>query len=312
MYTLNGKTVLVTGASGFIGKALCKHLMDIGAYVHVTEHDIKVPDGVFDELWPCDLRNLRDIMWVVKSTNPDFVFHLASQAIVADGEQESLYTVETNVMGTFNLLHSLTKIKDLHGVIVASTDKVYGRASVPYDEDTPLLGTHQVYEASKTCEDVLSQMAYYDWKLPIGITRFANVYGPGDIHPTRLIPHTISSYKSGAVPVIRSNGQHYRDFTYIDDAVSAYIKLAQYVPEHKDTPNIFSFGTGNPARVVDVVAMISEHFPKSKPPKILHKGKQEIQKQYINPTKAFELLGWGAKTKLRDGIAETVKWFNEQ
>jgi CDP-glucose 4,6-dehydratase len=313
---LDGKSVLITGASGFIGSHLAKKVREMGGYVHATWHVTHVKNENADEVCKCDLRNLDEVKLVVEKTKPDYVFHLASQAIVSDGENSPRFTLETNIMGTINLLGELAShIEEypLLAVVCASTDKVYGRhKSLPYHEGFSLLGTEQVYETSKNCEDILCQMAHTAWDVPIGITRFGNVYGPGDMNFTRIIPGTIQSLCDDKIPVIRSNGQHYRDFVYIDDVVDGYIKLAEYIAQTPlQVPAIFNFGTGIPARVLDVVAMISDDFPNAKTANILYGADKEIHRQYVSSIKAEKELGWVAKTKLKQGIDLTVDWYKD-
>jgi len=305
-----GKRVLISGASGFIGSHLAKSIQSMGGEVSAIVH--KTPVLNFDALYICDLVNLSDVIEIVNICKPDFVFHLAAQAIVSVGQEDARRTLDTNIIGSLNLLQALSMCSHKPmAVVCASTDKVFGRHKVlPYTEDFSLLGTRQVYETSKHCEDILAQMAAHSWGLPIGITRFGNVYGPGDFHFNRIVPETLKAFCTNSVLNIRSNGQHYRDFIYIDDVVDGYIALADFVAKHpQDAPHIFNFGTGIPSRVLDIVSMIRENFPKSKNPNILWEAKDEINRQYVCADKAYESFGWKPQVKLRDGILTTVEWY---
>lgn len=311
-FTLEKSKILVTGASGFIGSHLVKELSKLGAEVYGIRHENKVNNCI--EV-PCDLRNVKEVEAAVEFAKPEFVFHLASQSIVSIGDMLSYNTIETNVMGSVNLLHTLsswnTRYKrNLHGVIVASTDKVYGRhKSLPYKEDFSLLGTEQIYETSKHCEDILSQSFAHTFGLPIAITRFGNVYGPGDYHWSRIVPGTIKSLVDGIRPTIRSNGQQYRDYVYITDVIDGYIALAFHMQKSVNNLHIFNFGTGIPCRALDIVGMISENFQGNLDPYILNEAKKEIEKQYVDSTHARDILGWKPKVKIKNGIEETVQWY---
>lgn len=316
MVDFTGRSVLITGCSGFIGSHLARKVRELGGFVHAIQHITSVKEECADKIWFGDLRDNSFVQDLVFGSEPDYVFHLASQAIVGYGENDSRYTLDTNVMGSINLFNALAAyqgVYGLHGVIVASTDKVYGRhKTLPYTEQSALLGVQQVYETSKHCEDILAQMARHSWELPIGITRFGNVYGPGDTHMSRIVPETISAHIQQEQPVIRSDGQHYRDFIYIDDVVDAYIKLADYIKDaNSDSEYIFNFGTGIPVRILDLVVMISQHFTHPQTPLVLDEAEDEIHKQYVDATLAKLMLGWEAKTKLRDGITKTVDWYVE-
>jgi CDP-glucose 4,6-dehydratase len=306
-----GKRVLLTGASGFIGSHLAHRLVEDGAILFCTEHRTQVRDGLGVQ---CDLADMENVMRVVSEVQPEVVFHLAAQALVRSGENASYQTLTSNVVGTMNLLMALTAVgTDPQSVVVASSDKSYGRHQrLPYDERDALLGTEQVYEASKVCTDVLAQMAAYSWKLPIGITRFGNVYGPGDRHMSRLIPGVMESFFLGEAPYIRSDGQHYRDYVFIDDVVDGYLRLGQWVARRFSGPQIYNFGTGVPSRVLDVVALISEQFPNvSAAPHILNTASDEIPQQYVDSTKALQDLEWSAKVPLRKGIQITADWYKD-
>lgn len=305
------KRVLITGSSGFIGSHLARRLALLGARVAVTEHDTPIRDSGYT-VYPCDLKNRANVRELVQDTLPHFVFHLASQAIVNEAEDEVYNTFETNVMGSLNLLSCLHDVdRDiLHGIIVSSSDKVFGRhENLPYTEQHELRGNWQVYETSKLCEDNIAQMSYHDWGLPMGITRCGNVYGGGDYHWNRLIPGIIRSYIRNEVPVIRSNGQYYRDYVYIDDIIDGYIKFAEFKYYASDSLDIVNLGTGSPSRVLDVAAIIAEQFTNASPPEIGYRADREIHRQYVGSDLAMELFDWKATTKLKDGVVKTVKWY---
>ena len=299
--------VLITGASGFIGGHLARELVYEGHDVYATEHIHPVPEGTIPV--ECDLRNNLDVWETIIDSQPEVVFHLASQPIVTVGEDAEAYTFECNVAGTFNLLNNL---KDYTPKLFvgASTDKVYGRGPTPYTEGNCLCGNQQMYETTKTMQDHLMQ--YYSKHFPTIITRCSNVYGPEDNHPTRIVPHTIHQYLHDEYPIIRSNGQQYRDYMYIDDCVSAYMACMEFGLGRAQVDfdlHTFNFGSGTPVRTLDLVSLIREHFQNSKDPEIEYGAREEIAKQYQNCDKANQLLDWTPLWGLRDGIGATVKWW---
>jgi nucleoside-diphosphate-sugar epimerase len=298
--------VLITGASGFIGGHLARELLEEGHQVYATQHINPVPEGTIPQ--DCDLRSPMDVWNAIIDSQPEVVFHLASQPIVTVGEDAERYTYECNVQGTFNLVDELKNYKPKL-FIGASTDKVYGRGPTPYTESNCLCGNQQMYETTKTMQDHLMQC--YGKYYPTIITRCSNVYGPDDNHPTRIVPHTIHQYIHGEYPTIRSNGQQYRDYMYIDDCVAAYMECMEFGLGGTLVNNlhIFNFGSGTPVRTLDLVSLIREHFPNSQDPEIEYGAKDEIPKQYQSYDKANQLLGWTPVWNLRDGIASTVNYW---
>lgn len=302
------RVVAITGASGFIGNALAKRLQNLGARLVVLEHEREV--------------NLSNVEFVYGDLSkeftakkllgymPDVVFHLAAYPIVGSAESNPHLAYSDNSIATINLLNAAFLSDSPATIILASTDKVYGRQEVPYRENSPLLGTKQHYELSKTVGDMIGSI--YANNLNISITRCANVYGGGDLHKSRLVPGTILDLLSGKSPVIRGDGGHHRDFLYIDDVVNAYISLAQYKYMNPFSETVFNFGSNKPARVLDVITMICAEFD-DKAPVILNllEAQKEIKYQSLDSSKAHKLLGWSPETKLIDGIEKTVQWYRE-
>lgn len=312
MEIFSGKDVLITGASGLIGSHLARALYMKGARVHATRHINEVSPNYI--AYDVDIRNQSDMEWLIDTVRPDFVFHLAASAIVGASEIEVVPTFTTDVIGTVNLLHALRmpSAAEVKSVVVASTDKVYGRhRDLPYTEEHELRGNYQVYETAKLCADKIAQMAAIDWDLPIAITRCGNVYGPGDLHWDRLIPGTIASYISHTAPQIRSNGQYYRDYVHVSDIVRGYMMLAEYrssfaIPK---TPVIANLGSGKPFRVLDIVTMIGSQFPDIISPTIYDQVPDEIKSQYVDSTHAKNLFGWKSEISISEGLMQTIEWY---
>lgn len=301
--------VLITGASGFIGWHVSKALAEEGFDVYASEHLNKNPSWVHSI--SCDLRIPSDVINLVAISQPDVVVHLASQPIVQTGEDFVRYTFECNVLGTLNLYDALMSMEVFPVVVASSSDKVYGRSSqLPYTEDMPLLGNEQAYETSKTMQDHMMQ--YYSCYFPTIITRCSNVYGPGDTHSSRIVPHVIQSYVEGDAPTIRSSGQYYRDYLYITDVVDAYMRCVQRALSMPSGLEIYNFGTSIPVRVLDLVSLVRDFFIETKDPDVMNMCKDEIHKQYNSYERANQVLGWKPSVKLRDGIEQTIKWWRER
>ena len=137
-------------------------------------------------------------------------------------------TFESNVRGTWTLLEACRRA-DVPALVVASSDKAYGpHDELPYREDFTLQPASP-YEASKAAADAIALSYRHAYGLPVAVTRFANIYGGGDLNFSRLIPEAIVAVLEGRRPLIRSDGSPQRDFLYVDDAVAAYLAIEHEV-----------------------------------------------------------------------------------
>ena len=175
------------------------------------------------ELVEADLRDAEAVDAAVAGC--DSVFHLAAQTIVGVARDSPLETLEVNVRGAWNVFEAC-RAHEVGRVVFASSDKAYGASpELPYREDFPLRAAYP-YDASKAAADIVARSYAHAYGLPLAVTRFANIYGGGDLNFSRLIPETVVAVLDGRPPVIRSDGSPERDFLHVDDAVSAYLAIA--------------------------------------------------------------------------------------
>ena len=166
----------------------------------------------------------------------DTVFHLAAQTIVPTANKAPAATFDANIRGTWTVLEAV-RAHAVARTVVASSDKAYGpHDSLPYREDFALQARFP-YDASKAAADIVARSYFHTYGIPVAVTRFANIYGPGDLNVSRLIPEVVTAVLAGRRPVIRSDGTPERDFLYVDDAASAYLAIADALD-----------GAGAPAR----------------------------------------------------------------
>jgi len=180
---------------------------------------------------------------------------------------------------------------------------------LPYTEGCPALGRHP-YDVSKSCADLLAQAYYQTYELPVVIARCGNIYGGGDLNWSRIVPGTVASLYRDQRPIIRSDGRFQRDYVYVQDAVLAYLLMA----EQADAPNVrgeaFNFGLGQPLTVLQVVDQISGLMGKAHlKPIILNEAKAEIRDQYLDSGKARSVMGWTARYELETGLTHTIEWY---
>jgi CDP-glucose 4,6-dehydratase len=242
----------------------------------------------------------------------DTIFHLAAQTIVQIANRAPLSTFETNIKGTWVLMEAARRNPTVRNVIVASSDKAYGtQAKLPYTEESPLQGNHP-YDVSKSCADLIAQAYANTYEMPIVITRFANLYGGGDLNWNRIVPGTIRSAIQGDRPIIRSDGTFRRDYLFIRDAVGAYITVAERLREEAVCGQVFNFGLDQPIDAMMMVRMITDLAGQPQlEPIVLGQAQNEIPDQYLTADKAQQILGWKPKYNVEEGLLETIDWYRD-
>lgn len=312
------ENVFVTGGNGFIGSWLVKGLVERGAKVVVlvrdsTEHDLLAIQGIKNQVTVVngELADYSVLERILNEYSIGYCFHLAAQALVGVANRSPVSTFETNIRGTWLLLEACRNHKPLKGVVVASSDKAYGtHEHLPYIEEFPLLGMYP-YDASKACADILARSYYVTYKLPVVVTRNANIYGGGDFNLNRIIPGTIMSVLRNETPIIRSDGTLVRDYMYIKDAVSAYLTIAEAISRQDVVGQAFNFGTGHPISVLDLFNIIIRACGKDLQPKILNEARGEIPRQFLSSEKARKVLSWEPHYSIDQGLGETIEWYKQ-
>jgi CDP-glucose 4,6-dehydratase len=218
-----------------------------------------------------------------------------------------LETLESNIMGTINLLEAARVYGKVSEIVIVSSDKAYGPTDkIPYKEEERLQG-RAPYDVSKSCADLIAQMYAKVYSLPITITRCANVFGPGDLNMNRIIPGTIEAIIKNKPLEIRSDGKMIREYIYVKDSIEAYIKLAENI--NKSKGEAFNIVGLNIMSTLEVVDKISKIIKKPIEINILNKAKTEIPKQYLDGSKMKEFFSWEPKTRFEDAITETYTWY---
>jgi len=238
------------------------------------------------------------------------VFHLAAQTQVLVANRSPLSTFEANIRGTYLLLEACRHHPLLKALLVASSDKAYGSADrLPYDEETPLRGSHP-YDVSKSCADLLAKTYAECFRLPVCITRCGNLYGGGDLNFARIIPGTIRAVYYNEAPVIRSDGTPIRDYFYVRDAVNAYLLLAEKMLADGVFGEAYNFSNELQISVLDLTRRILAAMGREDlQPVILGQNKGEIKNQWLCARKARERLGWAPQYTLEEALAQTVRWY---
>jgi CDP-glucose 4,6-dehydratase len=313
------RVALVTGGCGFAGGWLARALLERG--VEVVSLDRPAPEragstlgllGIESEVAEADgdLGDLDSLRRALRRHRVDAVFHLAAEAIVGIVRGSPLRAFETNVRGTWNLLEAC-RAEEVERVLVASSDKAYGaHDELPYREDFALRPTAP-YEASKAAADLIARSYWPSFGLPVAVTRFANMYGGGDLNFSRLVPEAVCAALDGRPPVLRSDGSPERDFLYVGDAASAYLAIADALDRDEIRGEAFNAGGGRPHSIRDVVELIARLVGTGVEPEIRGTGSPpgDIPRQFVDATKLRELTGWAPEVDLPDGLRRTIDWY---
>ena len=314
---LKNQTVLVTGGGGFIGSRLCERLVQSDANVRAfVRYTSRAEIGLLRFLEPDILKkveiirgDLRDFSAVEQaSRGVDIVFHLGALISIPYSYVHPVETVQTNVIGTLNILEACRKsgAKLVH----TSTSEVYGTAlRVPIDEDHPLQG-QSPYSASKIGADKLVESYFRSFGLPTVTVRPFNTYGPGQ--STRaVIPTIVTQALAGGV-VRLGNLDAIRDFTYLDDTVEGFLLTAQADTWNGETYNL---GSGEEISIGAIAALIFRLMGKQAEIQLeknrLRPEKSEVLRLISDNRKAKLELGWQPTVGMEEGLQRTIRWIGE-
>ncbi len=309
--------VLVTGATGLLGGWLVRRLLAHGAEVTCLVRDQDPGAPLHAEGWGRRAATVRGdvtdqalLERIIGERGVRAVFHLAAQTLVGVARRNPVSTWDSNIRGTWALLEACRRSPAVQAVVVASSDKAYGdHHGAAYTEDLPLRPVAP-YDVAKACADLIAHSYAETWDVPVAITRCGNFYGGGDRNWSRLVPGTIRSVLRGDRPVIRSDGSPVRDFLYVEDAVKAYLRLAERL---RDDAGIrgraYNFSHEHPVTVADMVTLVLAVMESDLEPLVLGEAHDELPFQALDTTRARTELGWEPETDLAEGMARTVAWY---
>ncbi len=324
------KNIFITGVAGFVGSNLAKNLVECGARVIGLTQNKKTNSLLYyeniDKKIDLIFGNITDkelLSSIFLKYKVDICFHLAAQVEVGSATSYPYLTWETNIRGTYTLLEVIRENKrKIKSIIIASSDKAYGNyplKSLPYKENYELKPNFP-YDTSKACADMIaksySQKLY---KLPIIITRFANIYGAGQLNFTALIPDVIRSCILNKNFIMRSDGEAIRDFVYINDIIDLYKLLAKnlYLYPKKYSGEVFNAGTNIKYKIKDIVKSIFIYTKKENQLKKIfkkiknNKTKGELSAQYMDYKKLKKYFGWKPKYKFSNTLPELIEWYKK-
>lgn len=304
--------IIVTGGAGFIGSHLVKRLVEMKREVVVVDRHVAKTSYFSREgldrhvrMERMDIGNLSSVRKLATKYPNAFVFHLAAETIVGECYERPMDTMRTNIMGTVHFLEALRLTPSWEGMVVASSDKAYGKTTSAYTETSPLAGDHP-YDVSKSAADLIALAYAKTYGSPVSVTRFGNVYGEGDPHMDRIVPGICRAAATGETLVIRSDGTYVRDYIYVEDVVDGYILLWQKFSETKG--KAFNFSSKDTYSVLEVLALAEKSLGKKIPYTIANTAKNEIPYQHLTDRRV-RALGWKNSYRLGDILPKVFDWY---
>jgi NAD dependent epimerase/dehydratase len=313
-----GKKVVVTGAGGFIGSHLVDRLLEAGAHVTAFVRYNSRNDAGFLELLGDRKKeihiiygDMRDLMAVRQAArDAETIFHLAALVGIPYSYLHPEEVVAVNAMGTLNVLTAARECA-ARCVVVTSTSEVYGSALyAPIDERHPKQ-PQSPYSASKIAGDAIALSYHLAFALPVVVLRPFNTYGPRQ--SDRAIIPTIISQALTKKEIVLGNMSPTRDFTFVRDTAEGFLKAALCEKAVGEEVNL---GTGQEISIGElakkIAAMIGHDITIRQAHERVRPYKSEVQRLLSNNYKAKELLGWAPRTRLEEGLAETLTWVEQR
>lgn len=323
-----GKTVLITGHTGFKGSWLSVWLNSLGAKVIGLSLDIPTNPsnfevsniGGFVDDNRIDIRDADAVKKLMKESQPDFVFHLAAQALVRPSYEFPIETLTTNALGTASVLEALRLLTKPVTAIMITSDKAYDNVEWKWGyREIDRLGGKDPYSASKGMAELVirtyveSFFNKNDSNIRIGIVRAGNVIGGGDWAKDRLVPDCIASWAEGETVDVRSP-EATRPWQHVLEPLSGYLTLASFLHSDK-TFHGEAFNFGPPASqnnsVRELISEMSKHWGQIRWNDVSEEGEHvhEAGLLKLNCDKALNDLRWESTLDFNETVKMTVDWY---
>jgi len=325
----------ITGTAGFIGFHLAKRLLDEGHEVHGFDgmtpyYDVMLKLSRLEILNACPayehteamLEDTEALTGAATAFRPDVIIHLAAQAGVRYSLENPRAYIDSNMVGTFNLLEVARELKPRH-LLLASSSSVYGaNAKAPFEEtdrtDEPLT----LYAASKKALEVMAHTYAHLWKIPTTAFRFFTVYGPYGRPDMALFKFVEAGDRDMPIDVY-GEGRQERDFTYIDDLIEAVVRLVPVAPDETnrvegDTLSrqgpfrVVNIGGGQPVGLLPFIDCIEQAIGKPLQRNLLPMQKGDVPRTYASPALLQRLTGFLPATPIAKGVQAFIDWYRAQ
>ena len=311
-----GKTVLLMGATGFLGGWMARRLLELEADLLCIVSRSKPASQFFatgldrqTTIYSGSVYDPDVIDAIFSQRRIDTVFHCAYGADVNRVLKEPLECFRSSVESTWLLLETIRQRQPQCVAVVSSSDKAYGAQDVPYREEQRLKPVHP-YEVAKASQDLAAQSYGKVFGVPVTVTRCANYFGGFDLNMTRLVPGTLRSVFQGQAPVLRSDGEYTRDYLYIEDAVDAHLLVAERLAvDESIRGEAFNFSYGDGITIIDLVRRLIALSGSNISPVIVNNATAEIKHLLLDSSKARRVLDWQPRVGFEPGLRRTVDWY---
>lgn len=322
--SFKNKKILITGHTGFKGAWFSKFLLSLGAKVYGISLEaeklslynlINLDDEVKSYIQ--DIRYLDKIKTIVKEINPDILFHLAAQPIVIESYNNPVYTYETNILGTINILESIKELNNLECAVMITTDKVYDNKEWVWGyRENDTLGGDDPYSSSKACAELIikSYKKSFLKDKNIGVARAGNVIGGGDFSQYRIIPDIVRAIEKN-IPVELRNPNSIRPWQHVLDVLYGYLLICYNLINKKEIYESYNFAPidiGNKFTVEYITKAFINNIGKGK---YVINSQETLNKEMnilrLDSSLARKELGWNEKFNTDEAIKQTAIWYSE-
>jgi nucleoside-diphosphate-sugar epimerase len=316
-------TILITGCAGFIGHRLTLLLLNKGFNIVGIDnfdpfYDRKIKEFNLTRFMnhpgftfiQADITNYHQLQTIFKEHNISFVIHLAAKAGVRPSVKTPSTYIQTNIVGTQNILDCLKKFA-IKKYIFASSSSIYGNTkNVPFSENDCCNTPISPYAYSKKCGEMMNFTYHSLYNIDCINLRFFTVYGPGQ-RPDLAIHKFIHQIMQGQPIEMYGSGETARDYTYIDDITQGIYLTIQYLLQNHQVYEVINIGNHYPVKLKDLISTIEEVIGKKAIIKQKPQQAGEVSITYANIEKAERLIGYQPTTSLKEGISNFINWYHE-
>jgi CDP-glucose 4,6-dehydratase len=318
------KKIFITGHTGFKGAWLCKILNSLGA--DITGYALPPSDPCLFELSKisesinsvfADTRDIGQLKKSISATNPEIVIHMAAQPLVRDSYKNPVYTYETNVMGTVNILEAARECKNIKSFLNVTTDKVYKNTEGEHGyKETDELNGRDPYSNSKSCSELVTESykkSFFECTdTAVSTARSGNVIGGGDFASDRIIPDCVKTIQNKETLIIR-NPNSIRPYQHVIEALFGYLIIVKKQFEDRKYEGNYNIGPElcDCVQTSKLADMFFTHFENAKWESKNNNEPHEACFLRLDNSKMKKTFGWKPEIHIEKAVNMTAEWTKE-